>query len=193
MKKLAIIVLMATAATFASAQSTTIKPGKSAGGITIGMNKQQVESIIGEACAERTRTEEERELVKFGKNIWQELRYNTHYDMVLEYQNANIPVRKLYFKEDKLVYMTLSSFGYEQAMLERFKINGKPCMGCPSAILASHLGAPIFTEDYIHVQQMYYLSQGIDFVSHNGEIKAINIYEPIDQEVAMAIKAVTGH
>ncbi len=193
MKKLAIIVLMAIVVANVKAQSTTIKPGKSAGDITIGMTKQQVESIIGEACAERTRAEEEQELVKFGKNIWQELRYNTHYDAVLEYQGADIPIRKLYFSEGKLVYMTLTAFGYEQAMLERFKINGKPCMGCPAEVLANHLGIPIFTEDYTYVQQMYYLNQGIDFVTHNGEVKAINIYEPIDQEMAMAIKAVSGY
>lgn len=193
MKKFVIAILLATGATFAMAQSNTILPGKSVGGIKIGMDRQEVEALIGEACAERTRTEEDKELIKFGKNIWQELRYNTHYDMVLEYQNADIPVRKLYFENDKLVYMTLTAFGYEQAMLERFKINGKPCMGCPATMLASHLGIPVFTEDYTHVQQIYYLNQGIDFVTHEGKIKAINIYEPIDQDVAMAIKAVSGY
>lgn len=193
MKKLALVLLVAVGSQVAKAQSGMITPGKSAGMVEIGMTEENIIELVGEPCAKRTHQEEDSELIKFGRSIWHELRYNTHYDKVYEYEGASIPVKKMYFKDGKLVYMTLTAFGYDQAMLENFMVSPQACMNCPMDAVTSYLGYPEFTEDNTHVKQMFYLNKGIDFIALDGDVKVINIYAPIDENLALAIKEATGY
>lgn len=193
MRKSILMILVVVTSQFAMAQSGIIKPGESIANLKLGMQEEDVVTAIGEPCAERTRAEEEQELIKFGRNIWHELRYNTHYDKVYEYENASIPVKKLYFKDGKLVYITLTAFGYDKATLNKVKVSDQACLNCSDENITLYLGYPVFTEDHTYVKQMFYLHRGIDFISLNGDVKVINIYEPIDENLALAIKEVTGY
>jgi len=192
MKKLVVILSVLAITLNVSAQSNVIEAGKSVGAVKLGMSQDEVIAAIGEPCAQRTYAQEEKEIIHFGRNLGQELRYNTHYDTVFEYENAPLPVHKLYFHEGHLVYLTLTAFGYGQATLNQLMLN-KGIQLSDIKNITKAFGYPEITENFVDLKQSYFLSQGIDVMKYRGNITAINIYEPIDNQVALGIKEKTGN
>lgn len=202
MKNLAgILVLSIIAATSYGQQKAaknTIIPGKGIGELALGISTEKVIQLLGSPEKSRSYEEEQfEEVVKFGKNISQELCYNTHYDRVFKYKNdcdASLayPVYKLYFRKNQLVYMVLTSYGYDDTFYNTFSTNTNIKFHDSGEKIKNALGYPeILQEQY--VGEYLYMQNGIDFLTENNEMRAMFIYEPIETEVAQAIKLMSGN
>jgi len=177
---------------------TQIVPGKGVGELVLGISTEKAIAILGEPEKSRSYEEEQfEEVVKFGKNISQELCYNTHYDRVFKYKNdcdarIDYPVYKLYFRNNELVYMVLTSYGYDNAFYGQFTAGKNISFHNTGKKIKDAMGYPeIIQERY--VGEYLYMQRGIDFLTENNEMRAIFIYEPVENEVAQAIKNMSGY
>lgn len=201
MKNIAAIILSVLIFSQVSAQSTSqtqIIPGKGIGELLLGISSEKAIEILGQPEKSRNyQQEQDEEVVKFGKNVSLELCYNTHYDRVLKYKNtaeANIkyPVYKLYFRNNKLVYMVLTSYGYNTAVYEKLKIKNNLKFHNSGEAIKKSMGYPEITQER-YVGEYLYMQNGIDFLTEQNELRAVFIYEPIETEVAQAIKQMSGY
>ncbi len=202
MKNLILIIVLAAVSTAAFAQSavksTKIIPGKGVGELVLGISTEKAIALLGKPEKSRSYEEEQRdEVVKFGKNISQELCYNTHYDRVFKYKNdcdakIDYPVYKLYFRDNKLVYMVLTSYGYDDALYSKFTASNNIAFHNTGQKIKSSFGYPEIIEERI-VGEYLYMQRGIDFLTENNEMRAVFIYQPIEMEVAQAIKQMSGY
>ncbi len=208
MKNFLVLFVLTTVFTVAFAQNKNkpiainynqITPGKGVGELVLGISTEKAIEILGMPEKSRSYEQEQyEEVVKFGKNISQELCYNTHYDRVFKYNNdcdakVDYPVYKLYFRNNQLVYMVLTSYGYDDVFYNKFTAGSnnisfhssgekiKKTMGYPEIIQERYVG------EYLYMQR------GIDFLTENNEMRAIFIYEPVENEVAQAIKLMSGY
>ncbi len=193
-----IIVLTAISAAAFAQQVTKIVPGKGVGELVLGITTEKAIQLLGAPEKSRTYEQEQaEEVVKFGKNISQELCYNTHYDQVLKYKNdcdskIDYPVYKLYFRENKLVYMVLTSYGYDDALYSKFTTANNIKFHTQPVKIKNTMGYPEISEDR-YVGEYLYMQRGIDFLTENNELRAMFIYEPVEREVAQAIKQMSGY
>lgn len=177
---------------------TQITPGKGVGELVLGISTEKAIELLGVPEKSLDYDQEQfQEVVKFGKNVSQELCYNTHYDRVFKYKNdcdANVdyPVYKLYFRKNQLVYIVLTSYGYDDMLYNKFTAANKIGFHCTGEKIKSVLGHPeIMQERY--VGEYLYMQSGIDFLTENNEMRAMFIYEPLETEVAQAIKQMSGY
>ncbi len=207
MKNLAALVVLTAVFSAATAQNTSkataisytqVTPGKGVGELVLGISTEKAIALLG--FPEKSRSyeqEQNEEVVKFGKNVSQELCYNTHYDRVFKYKNdceANIeyPVYKLYFRNNQLVYIVLTSYGYDNELYSKFTANNNISFHSSGQKIKTAMGYPeIMQEKY--VGEYLYLQSGIDFLTENNEMRAMFIYEPVENEVAQAIKQMSGY
>lgn len=195
---LVLSVIAATSYGQQKAAKNTIIPGKGIGELALGISTEKVIQLLGSPEKSRSYEEEQfEEVVKFGKNISQELCYNTHYDRVFKYKNdcdASLayPVYKLYFRKNQLVYMVLTSYGYDDTFYNAFSTNTNIKFHDSGEKIKTALGYPeILQEQY--VGEYLYMQNGIDFLTENNEMRAMFIYEPIETEVAQAIKQMSSN
>ena len=207
MKNLVALVVLTAVFTAASAQNkskstaisyTKVTPGKGVGELVLGISTEKAIELLG--LPEKSRSyeqEQNEEVVKFGKNVSQELCYNTHYDRVFKYKNdcdatIEYPVYKLYFRNNQLVYMVLTSYGYDDALYSKFTAGNNISFHSSGQKIKTGMGHPeIMQEKY--VGEYLYLQSGIDFLTENNEMRAMFIYDPVENEVAQAIKQQSGY
>jgi len=207
MKNLAgILVLVAIASTALAQQKTKatpisysqIIPGKGVGELVLGISTEKAIELLGMPEKSRNYEQEQyEEVVKFGKNISQELCYNTHYDRVFKYNNTcdahiDYPVYKLYFRNNQLVYMVLTSYGYDDAIYSKFTAGNGISFHQSGEKIKSKMGYPEIIQEH-YVGEYLYMQRGIDFLTENNEMRAMFIYEPVENEVAQAIKQQSGY
>jgi hypothetical protein len=207
MKNLVALFVLSATFTAAMAQNkskstaisyTKVTPGKGVGELVLGISTEKAIELLGvPEKSNNYEQEQEQEVVKFGKNVSQELCYNTHYDRVFKYKNdceANIeyPVYKLYFRNNHLVYIVLTSYGYDDALYSKFTAGNNIGFHSSGQKIKSAMGHPeIIQEKY--VGEYLYLQNGIDFLTENNEMRAMFIYDPLENEVAQAIKQQSGY
>lgn len=177
---------------------TNITPGKGVGELVLGISTEKAIELLGLPEKSYNYEEEQHyEVVKFGKNVSQELCYNTHYDRVFKYNNTNAqtaqyPVYKLYFRKNQLVYFVLTSYGYEKDIYEKFSIGNSVKFHNDGEKIMQAYGLPDINEKR-YVGEYLYMQKGVDFITENNELRAVYIYEPVENEVAQAIKEMSGY
>lgn len=207
MKNLAAIVVLTAVFSAATAQNsgkssaisyTNITPGKGVGELVLGISTEKAIELLGLPDKSRSyEQEQDEEVVKFGKNISQEICYNTHYDRVFKYKNdcdaqVNYPVYKLYFRNNQLVYMVLTSYGYDDALYSKFTAGSNISFHSTPEKIKKAMGHPEVMEER-YVGEYMFMQKGIDFITENNEMRAMFIYEPVENEVAQAIKQQSGY
>lgn len=207
MKKILVLLLLSvvSSAVFAQLKSkatpisySQVIPGKGVGELVLGISTEKAIEILGVPEKSLDYDQEQfQEVVKFGKNISQELCYNTHYDRVFKYKNdcnakIDYPVYKLYFRKNQLVYIVLTSYGYDDLLYNKFTALNKIGFYSSGEKIKSVLGHPEINEER-YVGEYLYMKRGIDFITENNEMRAMFIYEPLENEVAQAIMEMSGH
>lgn len=207
MKNFAALIILTAVFSAATAQNkskvtaisnTQITPGRGVGELVLGISTEKVIELLG--LPEKSRSyeqEQNEEVVKFGKNISQDICYNTHYDRVFKYKNdcnaqIDYPVYKLYFRNNQLVYMVLTSYGYNDAVYSKFTAGNNISFHSPAEKIKKDMGHPEVMEER-YVGEYMFMQSGIDFITENNEIRAMFIYEPVENEVAQAIKQMSGY
>ncbi|MFH0895737.1 MAG: hypothetical protein V2A54_14980 [Bacteroidota bacterium] len=104
-----------------SAQNIPIKPGHSAGEIKIGMSQQDVCTILG-GDFQIKNYEEEKTAFDGNYNISTLLQFKIGFDSVVVYSDSfpKYPFFKLYFKNNRLNYYILTSYGADENIIKRY-------------------------------------------------------------------------
>jgi hypothetical protein len=161
-----------------------IIPGEGIGEIQIGKDYEFAVKIMGQYKDKINYSDEEKSWKGSGYNIDVELPFVIGFDYLIEYnENYNktkYPVWKLYFKNNKIVYMTLSSFIYDNIEVNNIGVSPKCHFGGEKIDVIHTLGKDYF--EYIDESEylnLYYLKKGIVVILARDEIKTIAIFAPL--------------
>lgn len=163
-----------------------ISPGVGVAEITIGSTSTKVLDILGKEPIRKSTFEQEKEALQKRKlNPKNELVFFLGFDYVIEYSmSANktyYPIYTLYFKDDKLVYMILSTYGYNYEKCKKFGISSSLFFGNNKEKMQSVLGRSYIstgkTGDFLYD----YFSKGVSIFLTKNEIRTMHIYAPLDK------------
>ena len=167
-----------------SAYIYEIIPGAGIGEIRIGKDYEFVVKIMGEYENKINYDDEEKSWKDSGYNVDVELPFVIGFDYLIEYNESNnktkYPIWKIYFKNDKIAYMTLSSFIYDTVDVNKVGVPPKCNFGGEKIDVINTLGKDYF--EYIDESKylnLYYLKKGIVVILAHDEIKTMAIFEPL--------------
>ncbi len=190
MKKIFLCVI--SAALFASCsmmqtvklKQTGIIQGKGTSEIYIGMSSAQAKKILGKSPLVVSKEQEYNEYVDFGYVPEDELVFRIGFDFILEYNPENnlteIPAWKLFFKNDKLVYINFSNYIYTEIPEKYCGIKPAACFNSEKTAMISTLGNDFKYDENENNQYYYYYKKGVFIILCEGVIKVINIFKPIN-------------
>ncbi|MBN1499483.1 MAG: hypothetical protein JW982_04985 [Spirochaetes bacterium] len=95
-----------------------IVPGKSGGRLLLGMKSEEAKKILGNNPSVKSYQSEYDDYTEFGYTPENEQVFKIGFDYLLEYKPetniSDIPAWKLYFKNNRLVYINFSNFIYPE-------------------------------------------------------------------------------
>ncbi len=165
---------------FAQKYGDVIVPGKGIGKIQLGMKVYDVIKILGDKF-----TENDYESLKssYGDDLLVRVMLNEPLNRILDYQSTakkdeHYPIFRLYFKDNILVFISLTSYSKEQDLIKKYGIMNKIFL-----LGKSDKAKKYFGDDYISESgDITYLEQGICFVTKDEEIRAIHLFPPLKCE-----------
>ncbi|KAF0247442.1 MAG: hypothetical protein FD167_3157 [bacterium] len=174
-----------------------IIPGAGVAEITVGTPSQKVLDILGQPIRKSTFEEEKEALAKRKLTIKTELVFFLGFDYVIEYsRSANktyYPLYTLYFKNEKLVYMILSSYGYDLEKCKKFGISASLFFSNGKQEMQKTLGRSYITTGTERGIFLYdYFAKGISLFLNKNEIKTMHIYAPLDKRTQRKFLANAG-
>lgn len=166
-----------------------IVPGSGVAEITIGTPSETVFSILGKKPVRRSTFEEEKQTLLSRKlNPKNELVFFLGFDYVVEYDSyANrtyYPIYTIYFKDEKVVYMILSSYGYDQEKCKNFGISGTFFFGDGREKMQNTLGRSYISTTSLSKDLLFdYFSKGISIFMTKNQVRTMYIYPPLDKRM----------
>ena len=169
------------------AAETIITPGIGIGQLSIGDMSSHVAEVMGKHKRKISYLEEKQSWEGFGFNTDKELIFNIGFDYSLEYNEHNnktdYPIWKIYFKNDKVVCITISSFIYDIYDNTKYRKIGIPphCnfLGSKNDMTKT-LGEDFF--EYVDSAKdvnCFYFDKGVSIVLTAGVIRTIIIFKPL--------------
>ena len=164
-----------------------IKPGEGIGEITIGRKGIEISQILGVPPVRKSTYDEEKEaLIKRNLDPKTELVFFLGFDIVVEYNistnKTEYPIYSLYFKDGKLIYIILSSYGYDTKKCKSFGIDSKLYFGDSPEKVKQVLGSSSYrTATRSGDALSDYFSKGISVFSASKEVRTMHIYAPLDR------------
>lgn len=174
-----------------------IVPGTGVAEITIGTPSQKVLDILGKPIRKSTFEEEKESLLKRKLLPTTELVFFLGFDYVIEYsRSANktyYPLYTLYFKDDKLIYMILSSYGYDEEKCKNFGISSTMFFNNGKEQMQKTLGRSYISTNPNTGNFLYdYFAKGISLFLTKNQIKTMHIYAPLDKRAQRKFLSAAG-
>lgn len=174
-----------------------IIPGVGVAEITVGTPSQKVLDILGQPIRKSTFEEEKETLAKRKLSVKTELVFFLGFDYVIEYsRSANktyYPLYTLYFKDEKLVYMILSSYGYDLEKCKKFGVSASLFFSNGKQEMQKTLGRSYITTGAERSIFLYdYFAKGISLFLNKNEIKTMHIYAALDKRTQRKFLANAG-
>jgi hypothetical protein len=168
-----------------SAQSL-VTPGKSAGPVSLGSSASAVGGLLGFPSFELPFATEQSAWIDAGYDITTELPFFLGFDNILVYERPKsqlpIPAWKLYFKDDRLVLINLSSYVYSE--YEKVLIGSNCKFGATPAEVLAVIGKPDirYHTPADDIESLCYHSSGVDVLFTGGVLTNFLIYAPLNTE-----------
>jgi len=174
-----------------------IIPGTGVAEITIGTPSQKVLDILGQPIRKSTFEEETQSLLKRKLTPKTELVFFLGFDYVIEYsKSANktyYPLYTLYFKDEKLIYMILSSYGYDLEKCKKFGISSALFFNDGKENMQKTLGRSYISTHPTAGNFLYdYFAKGISLFLNKNEIRTMHIYAPLDKRAQRKFLSTSG-
>lgn len=174
-----------------------IVPGAGVAEITINTPSQKVFDILGQPIRKSTFEEEKESLLKRKLTPNTELVFFLGFDYVVEYsRSANktyYPIYTLYFKDEKLIYMILSSYGYDDQKCKKFGISSSMFFSNGKDQMQKTLGRSYISTNPNTGNFLYdYFAKGISLFLTKNEIKTMHIYAPLDKRTQRKFLSTAG-
>jgi hypothetical protein len=172
-----------------SLSDNSIVPGMGIGKISIGNTAEYVQRTLG-APKKRVSFEEEKgNYTGYGYNIDKQLLFVIGFDYFLEYDAASnkttYPIWKIYFRNDEVVYINISTFVYDlnahmNSGIDRGCVFGRSADG----VLGMYGGRHFFNVDEGGNHNYYFLKQGVLVIVVSGTIRVMHVFKPLTDERA---------
>lgn len=171
----------------ADARASLINPGKGIGNINLGLTYTNVVDVMGQPLERRPLEQEKQGLLSRKLTPKKELPFFIDFDYVAEFNYSNnrtqYPIYTLYFKQDTLVYIVLSSYNYDLEKCRSLGINNEVFFGNGKEKLLKALGrSSVVTKSGADTELHDYLDKGVSFFLQKNAIRAIYIYKPLARE-----------
>ena len=174
-----------------AASAQIIEAGKGIGAIKIGTPYEEVRSILGYDGLRLTPEQyEKQELYQIKKE--EVLEFFLGFDYAVEYNYVmTVPVTMLFFKDDKVSYIVVSSYPeYNQAICEDLETEKGLYFWDHIDYMEEIYGTNYTSSDYKNVvsDHYYYLQEGASFSFRRKRMRAVSIFEPLTPEKAETFK-----
>jgi hypothetical protein len=161
-----------------------VVPGIGIEEIRIGNDYEFVVKVMGEYKTKTNYYDEEKIWKDYGYDVSVHLPFNIGFDYLIEYDESKnkteYPIWKIYFKNNKVVYLVLSSYIYKK--IETYSVGVSPqCyFGGEKAGMINTLGIDYFEFiDESGNYNMYYLKKGLVVILVGNKIKTMALFEPL--------------
>jgi len=163
-----------------------IVQGKGIAKIRLDSDYGEISKLIGEASQEFKNEEERKECLNFNLKpdkmmvFFKKFENGVVYLDYPKFKTKEIPVFKLFFKNNSLIYIRLTSANFSEE-IKIYRIEKKLSFGDNKDKMTETLGS-----DYIpyeiepQVFEYIYAKQGISFVLEKNKITVIDIFKPLD-------------
>ncbi len=161
-----------------------ISPGVGIGQISIGDLLLYVTKVMGKNKKKISFLKEKQIWDDYGYDTDQELLFDIGFDYFLEYNEdynkTDYPIWKIYFKRDKVVYITLSSFIYNNIKSRKVGVPPQCYFWGSKLDMIKTLGSEYFEyADSANNINYFYFDKGISIVLTRDKIRTITIYKPL--------------
>lgn len=177
--------LLLSLSVFAQSKAPIVlTPGVGIGQLKLGMSEEKARELLGGELTERNYTEE-MESFKSSTNFHIDSipQFIIGFDKCLAYMGGlpeNIPVFNMYFKKNKLVFITATTYGVEKAQAKRVLMKGKIRFFDPMKLTITRMAGkyvPISYGEYSG-DHVYYLD-GVELTYDDNLLTTIGIFKPM--------------
>lgn len=167
-----------------------IVPGVGIGELKLGLSYREVKEILGEPVKILTCYESGIEYIQSGHDPTELLIFALNFDYEMTYKSptskSSYPVYMLYFRQDRLCYIVLSSYTH-RGSLHPFLIKGKLGFNCNKAQMEQVLGKNYhIRRRKPYSDEFRYLDKGVSVILDEDLIKVMSIYKPLDRKMKEA-------
>jgi hypothetical protein len=158
------------------------------GDIYIGQKVDEVRRLLGPEDSSATADDERSAWQSSGYEPEEGLIFLIGFDHVLVYESpktdANFPFWKIYTRDNRVVFIILTSYGFETMSLDRVGFPPSCFMlGDEKGIAATFGSRFLLVKDDEHGHETYhYLDRGISVITSEGQIRVFDIYGPVDPD-----------
>jgi hypothetical protein len=186
MKKIAIICIAFLYASFCIGQAANpiiITPGVGVGKLKLGMTKKQATDILKGEITWGTYEEQLQSFVSYDARVDSVVQFIQGFDECGRYNSelpVSMPVFALYFKNNKLNFITISSYSATEDQLKLVKLNNGLKYFATQEDCRKKMGTEylnVLYDDY--TGDHYYYKKGIEMVYDNEELRSIGIFPPL--------------
>lgn len=185
-KILIIISFIISTIGFTQELSYNIFSGNGIDELQLGISKSSALDLIGDPDTVYNQTQERKYLQTDGMKDQNWLQHKIGFDTAFYYSNGTTkgpgPVYSLFFKENKLVLILLTTKGgYKNKWLKQFTIDNNLKLKASKKSVLKEYGQPDIILDYSPSWYKYdcliYYTQGISFIIFKEQILSIQIFE----------------
>jgi hypothetical protein len=172
-----------------SVSDNSVVPGIGIGKISIGNTAEYVQRTLGAPIKRVSFEEEKGNYAGYGYNIDKQLLFIIGFDYFLEYDAASnkapYPIWKIYFRNDAVVYINISTFVYDLNAHMNTGIGGVCVFGrSADGVLGLYGGRHFFNVDEGGNHNYYFLKQGVLVIIVSGTIRVMHVFKPLTDERA---------
>lgn len=156
-------------------------------GIKIGQSFENVIRILGTDFLKSDEATMRMKYERSGYDPNKELVFYMDFDFVLEYNETtnttNYPVYLIYFKNDLVSYIVLSSYIYEN-MVHQFRLNDINIFSDKELVLKA-LGDKYYTNNFDAEEydgEYQFFEKGISVISDQGIVRAVHLFSKMSKK-----------
>ncbi|MBU1241410.1 hypothetical protein KJ865_16990 [Myxococcota bacterium] len=180
---------------FPEVYSKSVIPGSRIGALELGMSQKQVKSLIGESPFVRTYNEEVKNYKDMGYKSDNELVFFLGFDTSFQFGTQNkkhrIPLYKAFFRNDRLVYIILTTYAGFTVTEKDFSLRTRPAFGVGKPLLDA-MGPYHFRKARGYDGEYYFLELGIELTLEDKKVRVIDLFMPLDAATANQYRLMTA-
>jgi hypothetical protein len=162
---------------------TDLTPGRGILGLEIGMSYDEIMATAGGNPIKNLYDQQHSEYTAFGFVPEQSLEFHLGFDYVVQFDEptTDLPIFKVFFKDDKAVYLIFSVFSVDEDDAQ-ISILGAQAFGDSDAAFKTLKEQPVKGPMSEYDGELFYLKTGVSYVSEEGIVQVVNIFEPLSEE-----------
>lgn len=194
---IAITALLLSVSSFSQTEnSIIITPGVGIGPLKLGMSEKQAFAILKGKISWENYNETLKKFIGYGPEVDSVFQFVIGFDSCGTYGNElpeSLPVYSIYFKDHKLNFITVSSYGTDEALMESVTLTNGLKFNDLMEDCTKKLGPDYISLEYYdeNMGDHYYYKIGLEVVyDENGLLSSFGIFSPLpDAKEKIAVRS----